>query len=543
MSATIELKYFNTFWLKRMENITNVVSGTTRTYESNTGTYGTFFAIYAEEDELSVKEMNIGQKISFSYGSNPVVYYESYITARADSNGVPGVLTPTRFFYVKTAPNPPIPYQSDADDYPTILFGEISNFDEIPSAYASNPERDWLIEESRITGGYNNTSVDFGVKAYLVEDEPQQQHKSSSMIYSGIFNSRTGVNDTNQFSVGQDITRTVSPSDGSIQRLYAEDTNLIIFQEKKVSRSLIDKDAIYSAEGNATVTSTSLVIGQNVAYAGEYGISKDPESFAVNGYRKYFTDRAQNVVCRLSMDGITVVSNYGMVDYFRDKLSSVGEGLIVGGWDAHNKQYILSIQQNTANNVLQAYYTLAFDESVLGWTSLFSYKPNHILSLNNNYYTANKGNLYKHYTLEPGTTNRGTFYGTTYDSDVTIVFNGAPSEVKNFQTINYEGDGGWEMSSFITNEDSALMVTPNVLSSTLTMLQNNLMSNNFKLKEDKYFANLVNNTSSQYGEVVWGKSSSGLKGFYGEVKMKIRNINSGKKELFAVSTGFVRSSY
>ena len=31
-------------------------------------------------------------------------------------------------------------------------------------------DNDWVIEESRIRGGYNNTSVDFGVKAYLVED-------------------------------------------------------------------------------------------------------------------------------------------------------------------------------------------------------------------------------------------------------------------------------------------------------------------------------------------------------------------------------------
>ena len=30
----------------------------------------------------------------------------------------------------------------------------------------------WAIEEARIRGGYNNTNVDFGVKAYLVEDEP-----------------------------------------------------------------------------------------------------------------------------------------------------------------------------------------------------------------------------------------------------------------------------------------------------------------------------------------------------------------------------------
>ena len=32
-------------------------------------------------------------------------------------------------------------------------------------------EGDWHIEESRIKGGFNNTSVDLGVKAYLVDDE------------------------------------------------------------------------------------------------------------------------------------------------------------------------------------------------------------------------------------------------------------------------------------------------------------------------------------------------------------------------------------
>ncbi len=88
----------------------------------------------------------------------------------------------------------------------------------------TNPEEDysWAIEDSRIRGGYNNTSVDFGVKAYIVEDRFKQQHRISSLIYSGIFNSRTGVNNTNQFSVGQDITRSADPANGSIQKLYLD---------------------------------------------------------------------------------------------------------------------------------------------------------------------------------------------------------------------------------------------------------------------------------------------------------------------------------
>ena len=536
MAAIIELKYFNTFWLKKIEQITKLRS--------------TAIALFSNESALTVTvtpasvtfpittspldetKMNVGQEVRMTYVFNGVtINYFSYITGR-----VPGSVSA---FTVAAAPVGTVPVGTE------ISFGKIINFDKVPQAYgAGNVTTDWLLEESRIRGGYNNTSVDLGVKAYLVEDEPKQSHKFSSLIHSGIFNSRTGVNQTNQFSVAEDITRTIDPANGSIQRLYSEDTNLIIFQENKVSRSLIDKDAIYSAEGNASIVGRNLVIGQNVAYAGEYGISKDPESFAVNGYRKYFTDRDQNVVCRLSMDGITVISNYGMTDFFRDKLSEIQNNApIIGGWDAHNKQYVLSIPpKQEVGSPLPPALTVTFNETVLGWNSFFDYKPNKVISLNNNYFTANAGKLYQHYLLAPNTQARGVFYGVQYPSNVTFVFNGAPSMVKNFKTINYEGSSGWVMNSFATNTDVTFPITASVFATTLEQLQNALLVNNFKLKEDKYYADLVNNTSAQSGEVVFGRSSSGVKGFFGEVKMEINNANFGKKELFAVSTGFVQSS-
>ena len=62
------------------------------------------------------------------------------------------------------------------------------------------------------------------------------------------------------------------------RKLYGEDTQLLIFQEDKVSRSPIDKDFIYSAEGGAVpVTSNTQFLGTIAPYAGEYGISKNPE--------------------------------------------------------------------------------------------------------------------------------------------------------------------------------------------------------------------------------------------------------------------------
>ncbi|MGY8867200.1 MAG: hypothetical protein ACKVJK_16510, partial [Methylophagaceae bacterium] len=160
------------------------------------------------------------------------------------------------------------------------------------------------------------------------------------MIYSGIFNSRTGINDTNVFSVGDDIVKSVDPANGSIQKIYAEDTNLIIFQESKVSRALIDKDAIYTAEGGQLTTLGNVVIGAVTAYVGNFGISQNPGSFATYGRRKYFTDKDRNAVLRLSNDGLTEISNYGMSDYYRDTLSSIdtpnGNGKILGAWDIHS---------------------------------------------------------------------------------------------------------------------------------------------------------------------------------------------------------------
>ena len=82
----------------------------------------------------------------------------------------------------------------------------------------ANQQLNWYIEESRIRGGYNNTSVDYGVRAYLEEENDQQERRGSSLIYSGVYNSRTGINDTNQFPIGEAITRSLNPINGSIQK-------------------------------------------------------------------------------------------------------------------------------------------------------------------------------------------------------------------------------------------------------------------------------------------------------------------------------------
>ena len=446
--------------------------------------------------------------------------------------------------------------------------------------------KNWYIEEARIRGGFNNTDVGYGARAYLVEEEPNASVRINAMIYSGIFNSTTGINNTNVFSVGEDITKALDPSNGSIQKLYAQDNNLIIFQENKVSQSLIDKDAIYSAEGGAITTSGKLVIGQNQAYAGNFGISKNPESFAVYGRRIYFTDKDRNAVMRLSQDGLTEISNYGMVDFFRDEFatldnSAFGKGKAYGAFDIYTKQYILSLQQNSSNPAA-TFKTLSFDETVKGWTSFYTYKPYFSTSLKNFYYTFNSGAMYVH---NSAAVPRAQFYGVNYKASIKFIFNPNVSAQKNFKTINYEGDNGWQVDSIVsdltgaggpnlvtstvdfntlyTQDGGNATVTNPVLTNTPAVWSYNqgsydslgnqyparltppIKNAGFSRMENKYKAVIQNNSTVAPGEIIWGNSISGIKGYFATVTMSTDNVTNigGMKELFAVSSEYVESSY
>ena len=451
--------------------------------------------------------------------------------------------------------------------------------------------RNWAIEESRIRGGYNNTSVGFGPKAYLVEEEPNATFRINSLIYSGIFNSSTGINETNVFSVGTDITRSLNPAHGSIQKLYAQDYYLTIFQENKVSRAPINKNVIYSAEGNPTVTTSNMVIGEPQAYAGNFGISRNPESHAVYGFRQYFVDKDRNAVLRLSNNGLEEIQRYGMYDFFRDKLSELDQtqpflpGKAVGMWDIYNKQYVVSLETARASFTTNAlgepetnkYFTLSFDDDINGWNSFFNYKPALGFSLKNYFYTVNNGTtsssaaaLYQHNSSNPDI-NRGNFYGVNNDSNITFIFNPRPSMSKVFKTINYEGSNGWQVNSINSDFTGIGSVDTNFINFNSTNTQDKsalIYSYNqgaydnygnqfpaqlippinragFSRKENKYMANIVNNSAVAPGEVRFGNQMSGIKGHFTTVTLSTDTVTDfgGPKELFAVSSEYAESSY
>ena len=553
---------------------------------------------------------------------------------------------------------------SNTAGYPAYPFGTSSSS---AGTYENNNYQNYYIEESRIKGGFNNAQLSLGVRAYVVNENRDSTDRKHSLIYSGLLNTRTGFNDTNVFSIADPLVRDLNPLNGSIQKLYAEDTNLTVFQENKVSKVLINKNAIYSGDQGSLETGAEInVLGQNVPYLGEYGISRNPESFAVYGYRKYFADKDRAAILRLSRDGITEISGYGMRDYFRDNLALIPDtydrqvvtatintsetpagtgtdivfttsvndkveigaivevvtsggattntgslvvsiesatkikispafdlgtpisyqdinfvtyrrGRAIGAWDAHQSAYTISLQNKPRtiatpvtplNSTDGNFDTLGYDEQIKGWTSFYSYKPDFMGSLKNNFFSFIDSNIYQHYD-ESVSDGRGKFYGATTpaESFVEFIFNPNPSIVKNFNTIAYEGNNGWEVDSYVSDfegfdqvkntgtfnqyQDTTNSIKSyvegqydsagNVYPATLT---EPIFRAGFDRKENHYVANLVNSSVARPGEIIFGNSVSGVKGYLITVKMSIDSSTDvgGAKQLFSASSNFVVSS-
>ena len=77
----------------------------------------------------------------------------------------------------------------------------------------------------------------------VLESEYKQERRKSGLIYSGIYNSTSGINRTNQFIQAEKITKDLNPEYGSIQKLHTRNSDLVALCEDKVVRIYANKEA------------------------------------------------------------------------------------------------------------------------------------------------------------------------------------------------------------------------------------------------------------------------------------------------------------
>ena len=228
------------------------------------------------------------------------------------------------------------------------------------------------VESNRIKDLFNKPYISNGVRvSTTLETDYNEEHRKYGLIYSGIYNSNSGVNNLNQFVQAEKITKDLNPSYGSIQKLHSRDSDLVVFCEDKVLRVLANKDALFNADGNTQLTATENVLGQTVPFMGEYGISKNPESFASENYRIYFADKTRGAVLRLSKDGLTPISDAGMKDYFKDSMSTgtinlLGENAGDGEeyWDLFSTSNVTFAE---SSSIIIGGHNIPTQRAITGW--------------------------------------------------------------------------------------------------------------------------------------------------------------------------------
>ena len=354
--------------------------------------------------------------------------------------------------------------------------------------------------EDYFLNDFHNTNHWSRGRINVVNNNSEERRLSATVYHSETYSSTGSINGLSSFNPANSPYFDYNVDFGSIQSLKMRDNDLIIFHENKVGRVLVEKDILTTASADQLVSLSKNIIANYVnTFAGEYGCGLHPESIAQNGQKFYFVDIRKGSVLRLGGDGLTVISDYNMRDYFRDLgemyvkynpdspvsqqtyMTTSSSYMLVGGYDPKYDEYVVTFPeiksmrqdnvgqysaastwaqdiinwedetqvyniQNDEESIVFNPVTVAFQEGLNRWTSFYSFIPEFYSKIDRQFITFKKGRLYRHNDSDiynRNTLNKAqmnTFYGNRNLSYLDFVFNAEPSSVKTYNAIGIESD-------------------------------------------------------------------------------------------------------
>lgn len=197
------------------------------------------------------------------------------------------------------------------------------------------------VESYRVKDSLLGNYLNIDLKPTSTTVEPYKEiRRFADATYGQPYVESSGFNGINEFNLSTANFKELDKKYGSIQRMYTRDTNIVVWQEDKVSKVLFGKDVINTANGIPVIGSISEVLGQQIPYLGENGIGLNPESLAWDSYSFYYINSRRGTPIRLSNDGTTEI-NYGLVSYFRDLCVNNPTSYKLGAFDPYHKKYVI----------------------------------------------------------------------------------------------------------------------------------------------------------------------------------------------------------
>jgi hypothetical protein len=330
----------------------------------------------------------------------------------------------------------------------TLTTPAIVNLDDIGDVYLRYrvDPMSVTVEDYAFSDFYSSDAWNKG-RPNKVDNGIKKVKRKSTIRFSNNYIPSTNINGLSQFD---DLAfNEYDQQYGSIERMYGENKDLILFQNLKVGKVRISQTTLYGNDGSAisTLKAQDKVLSDIVYYGGEYGIGSNPESFAVYGNRIYFADIKRGVVLRLGGDGLTPISEYGMHNYFNDTFESIikanGDIKLFGEYDVRFGEYVLSIQGDisTDKRSQPIKETIAFSEIKKKWTTFYSYIPEFMVANNVGLISFNEGDLYTHNTNAV----HNNFYGKQFTMQLRFISNTESSLIKVYNSILTESTHKFSM--------------------------------------------------------------------------------------------------
>lgn len=319
------------------------------------------------------------------------------------------------------------------------------------TAWANRPAIDTygyktlVLESSNVTDRFDSEIWSKG-RAHLVNRKADTVRRTNSVTYSDLYQEDILLLSFSSFNLSELNYKNFDPKFGKISYIGNYNDDMVLLQENKLCLVPVNKNIIEYASGNADVTVSNLVLGQQRYSSGDYGVGSHPESVLIQDNDVFFVDKSRQAVMRLGGGQLVPISQKGVSSLFEDFFNADNSKYVSGYDPRDNVYYITSLGNNPE--------TFAYDVYRGVWQSKCSFTPDLYANQNNMMYSA----FYVNTSTDTEITNEhymfwkhdsdtyNTFYGDNYPSTVEVVSKLSPSNVKVFNAISYEGDSAdWDM--------------------------------------------------------------------------------------------------
>lgn len=324
----------------------------------------------------------------------------------------------------------------------------------------------YWVEDYNYSDFYISDVWDRG-KPNIYDPSYSQVSLITKIPFSGQLIPNTKINDTNRFYPQN--YKEYNQAFRSIQFVRERDRRLYCFHELKVTIIPISQRMAFDANSNAILAETDQVLNPAIPMSRDGGIGLNPESFCERGNAMYYVDTIHGEIIRISQDGQTVISDYGLHNFTTDLFSRIQSGggrvNIYGEYNERFEQAEFAVEQTALpNGDTIASETFAFFEDGNYWTSFYEYYPDMISSTNSDLVTFKNGRVWLHNKGLPA-----NYYGVQYNSEIEVISNQDPKNPKVWHSLNIN-----------INQPPSV---PNIT----TQLGQVSFLNNFGVKEGKYY--------------------------------------------------------